>query len=307
MELIPPSLSSLPKSHETANMGTKGKQLSCLVRNEEQLAAAITRYTHRIYFEVSNAFVNNIKRYSSMCRENGVQLFAALPRISRDNSALEVLISALEENSSLDGYLVRTFGQLKLLKDTDKKIVLDYSFNAYNSLSNEFLSNETGLTNIPAVSLSPELNLPELRAISTMNNEIVVYGRLPLMVTVQCPVGLYEGKKREGKFCLKKGYIKEDFYLKDRKGLDFPVVTSCESCYAEILNSRPIFMADKLVDLMPLNVGYFRLCFTTEGAEFVKGCVKAHGQLLADEAPALEFLDRNKLIGTHGHFYRGVF
>lgn len=53
------------------------------------------------------------------------------------------------------------------------------------------------------------------------------------------------------------------YKLKDRKREEFPIVCS-KGCIAKILNSKPIFMADKIADLKKLKINSIRLIFTVE-------------------------------------------
>ena len=53
------------------------------------------------------------------------------------------------------------------------------------------------------------------------------------------------------------------YKLKDRKREEFPIVCS-KGCIAKLLNSKPIFMADKIADLKKLKINSIRLIFTVE-------------------------------------------
>lgn len=139
------------------------------------------------------------------------------------------------------------------------------------------------------VTLSPELNLREIEELAKRTDmalEVIGYGRIPLMLMRNCPV------KAAG-YC-QKG--KQIYSLKDRKNEEFPVVCLPE-CRAQILNSKPIFMADKLDDLRRLNVEYVKLVFTTESAA---QCDK----ILEMYENAHNGMRENSY--TRGHYYRGV-
>ena len=89
------------------------------------------------------------------------------------------------------------------------------------------------------------------------------------------------------------------FELCDRKGERFPVL--CEGCRNVMLNSVPLYMADKLDDIVSLNAGAIRLVFTTETGDEVKKVLSAYQAGLMGKAPRGVF---DKI--TRGHFYRGV-
>ena len=72
-------------------------------------------------------------------------------------------------------------------------------------------------------------------------------------------------------------------------------------CGNMILNSKPIYMADRINELSVLPVGYVKLCFTTEHKDLTK-------QVISDYQKALAGKEIKTPDGgyTRGHFYRGV-
>lgn len=90
-------------------------------------------------------------------------------------------------------------------------------------------------------------------------------------------------------------------YLRDRMGEKFPF--KCNSgCTVELLNSKPVYMADKLGDLLKLKINAIRLIFTVENfAECGKIIAEYKRGLCGREvsAPAENTF-------TRGHFYRGT-
>ena len=93
--------------------------------------------------------------------------------------------------------------------------------------------------------LSPELLLAQMRDIPAKKSAII-YGRLPLML-LEKPCGATR--------------------LTDRMKKDFPVIT--EGGREILLNSLPIYMADKQELLKPVGAGYHYI-FTKEGPQEVK-------------------------------------
>lgn len=83
-------------------------------------------------------------------------------------------------------------------------------------------------------------------------NLIFAYGRFPVMLTRNCPLSSQKG-------CGDCGKAGKGGELIDRKGERFPVI--CRRGHAEILNSRPLWLADKAVALPRL------LYFTIETTE----------------------------------------
>ena len=84
-------------------------------------------------------------------------------------------------------------------------------------------------------------------------SELIVYGRLPLMLMENCII-----RNRTGSCGCQNTNI-----LTDRKGARFPVV-SAPGCRNELLNSQKLFLADRAADYRRIGLWAQRLLFTTE-------------------------------------------
>lgn len=273
------------------------QHLTALVKNIEQFNACInSNCIKRIYIELSSTTLNDLKYFVDTAHNNNNELYFALPNILRKSSSLEFYeMFNILEKSEIDGYLVRNYITL----NTDKNIVSDYTFNVYNNQSIEFLQNYFDF-----VTLSPELNISEISALASENTEIIAYGKLPLMTTHQCPVGLYVGNKSSNKFCKMKNNS-DNFYLKDRKDISFPIENDCFNCFTTILNNVPIFVLNKSKQMKNLKTKFLRLNFTDESFEDVKNIVINYNSVLINK----ELLNTNifkELKYTTGHFFKGV-
>lgn len=87
------------------------------------------------------------------------------------------------------------------------------------------------------ITMSVELNLNELNTAADDDCEIVVYGYLPLMTTVQCPIGNYAGGKSAGIYCSER-YSEERYVIKDRKDVAFPLLPIADNASARYLTAN---------------------------------------------------------------------
>jgi len=127
-----------------------------------------------------------------------------------------------------------------------------------------------------------ELRWQQLRDLrKVLPCEAVVYGRLPLMLTRNCP-------NRNGAGCSGCG---EASSLKDRKGVSFPMI--CDHICTQILNSVPLEMEDRKSDFSGMDFTVLR--FTVENS--VESEEKFHA-FHSGQAPKDGF--------TRGLYYRGV-
>ncbi len=166
---------------------------------------------------------------------------------------------------------------VEIAKKADMEIMADFGTNAFNSQSVKAYE-EMGADEIL---LSPELTLQQASSIGGENLGLITYGRLPLMLTRNCPI-------KNGSECKSCGGKKS---LVDRMGIEFPVV--CGGGYSQILNSRPIYMADRKKETA--FAAFNLLYFTTESPE---ECEKIFEAYRNEAAPEGEF--------TRGLYYRGV-
>ncbi len=111
-----------------------------------------------------------------------------------------------------------------------------------------------------------ELNRKELRARENQGSEMIVYGYLPMMTSVQCV------EKTMGR-CKKEPSL---YYLKDRKGAYFPVKNNCGECYNVIYNSKPLNLLSVAGELPGLGVtgSGFGENAVLKGADFTYGHYK---------------------------------
>lgn len=187
-------------------------------------------------------------------------------------------VERMLNNSTAQYCLCHTLDAMAIAKKCGKMVVASPSLNIFNSLSMD-TAKKLG---IDKVIVSNECTLEKFPKISSsVPKGITVYGRTPLMLVRNCPV-------KNGKSCAE---CKRQSEITDRKGIKFPV--RCHMGYSEILNSRPIFMADRMREIPPCDILFFN--FTTESKWEVERILKAYEN---EEKPTGEF--------TRGLLYRGV-
>jgi putative protease len=105
------------------------------------------------------------------------------------------------------------------------------------------------------------MTLPQIRDVSKpLDTELLVYGRMPLMVTENCII-----KNRTGQCVCQQGPQK----LVDRTGAEFPIIKDGRSCRSVLLNGKKLSLLDRREDLSRLGLWGLRLYFTTENSKEV--------------------------------------
>ncbi len=261
--------SEIPFNYETPySKPPKKLTLNAEVRTLEQFEAASKAGFDKILVPYSL-----YKDNKTFIDESGRTVAVILPAVARDIHPVDTHIISGEIYAS-------NFSQLALCKD--RKVSANHNINVFNSHSAEFVKN----LGIETVCISPEVTQKELLSMKTSaDKEIIVYGRIPLMTVQNCIV-----KSALGCGC------KDEYYLlKDRKGVEFPVITDKNSCTNTIYNSLPVYMADKLTDDVSADVSYMRFVFTTESAGDIFDIYRMYKN---KERPSFDF--------TRGHYFRGV-
>lgn len=158
------------------------------------------------------------------------------------------------------------------------RFVCGFGMNIFNSVS----VSEAAALGAEDCLLSCEVSLAQAAHIGgELPRGLMIYGRIPLMMTRNCPVGT----KLTCAECGGRSY------LLDRMGVRFPV--RCKNGCSFVLNSRPLWLADKLNDIR--NVDYGLLWFTDESKE---ECTRVISDYRRGGAPQGEF--------TRGLYYKGV-
>ncbi len=221
-----------------------------------------------------------------MTAENSVEKVKNLPvsvgiEVPRGVFGAEELVEKRLAMFKTHGFKVAycsTLDAVAIAKKMGFEIHTGFALNVFNSYSAAFFES----LGVKVITLSPELTLSQIEKISSQAKRgIIAYGRLPLMLTRNCPV-------KNGRDCEE---CKGRGYLTDRMNKKFPVV--CSFGCSEVLNSQPIYMADRLPEIK--NVDFLTLYFTREKKEIVEAILDAYRKGKAVKGDY-----------TRGLYYRGA-
>lgn len=250
-------------------------------------AAQITPQMLRLHPAMIYVPLSEVSEQSDFFRKLAKEqdLAVTLPRVIRDDETRGVL-DALE-NASLLGIrrvLIGNLGHLPLVLSRGMEPAADFGMNVFNSRAMETLRH-LGFVSCTA---SFELSLPQLRDISKpLPTEMIVYGRLPLMLTENCII-----KNRTGACTCHAGPVK----LVDRMGEEFRVVRDCGTCRSVVLNGKKLYLLDKKENVRRIGLWALRLSFTTENTGEVNSVLSAWTQGASFDPGAC----------TRGLYLRGV-
>ena len=178
---------------------------------------------------------------------------AVLPRVFSDSEQgqIEMLLGEAMSRGT-DTVLVGNIGQIPMAKRLGFAVHGDFGLNAYNSRTLCALA-EMGVSR---QTLSFEARLAQIRDMEgPLETDLIVYGRLPLMIFENCAIRRQHG----GKCSCKNGVT----VLTDRRKESFPLLPEF-GCRNTLIGNRPLCLRE---DFARLGVQTARLLFTTESPE----------------------------------------
>ena len=187
-----------------------------------------------------------------------VAVCAVLPRVVHNGELSKLRQDLLSvKNLGVHEALVGNVGLFLPVRECGLRARGDFGLNLYNSGS---LLSARDLQ-LRSACLSFEMTLPQIRDVSkAVPCEILIYGRLPLMLTENC---LIHGKT--GSCTCHTAPAK----LTDKTGAEFPIVKDGNTCRSVLLNGKKLYWLDRQDDLARLGLWATRLYFTTENPKEV--------------------------------------
>ncbi|MDD3277455.1 MAG: U32 family peptidase [Lachnospiraceae bacterium] len=275
----------------------KSADIHVSIETEEQLRAALLfPQVEGIYLSYDLYQRKDQKRWLAQMEEAvrdvqdaGKKVWIAMPYVWKEKQSREELhFFKLCDSWKVDGYLVRNLESFCFLKKLGKESQarLDYCMYTWNHMAQEYwrLENSGGDT-IPY-----ELNYKEMLGRDNADSELLVYGRVPMMVSAQCI-------KKNLEDCT---HSHASLVLKDRIHAEFPVQCCCNTCYNVIYNSVPLSLLRDRDEIGKLKCAALRLAFTTENYGETSLVLKATAAGWQEERAEL------KWPVTRGHFKRSV-
>ena len=185
--------------------------------------------------------------------DGGIPVAVSLPRVIHDNESADIerMLDRCAELGIKEA-LAGNLGHIMMAKKHGFDVRGDFGLNIYNSDSLGVVR-DLGLISATA---SFELRLEQIRDMSkSIDTEMIVYGRLPLMITENCIVHSALGAHACDSFS----------GITDRTGATFPVMREY-GCRNTVYNSKKLFLADRKPSTDSLGLWASRLAFSTENS-----------------------------------------
>lgn len=272
-------------------------EVRVLIEDAEQLPAVLKAdFVDTVYLDCMLYTRENLIRKLSedidRVHASGKKAFYVFPFIFRQQTSLfyEKIMPELKK-LPLDGIMVRSLDEIAFVKEWGNgnwQMVSDSNLYTYSNEAAEYFYRLGMIQDTIPV----ELNRKEILRRENSRSEMIIYGRLPLMITAQCI-----HKNTLG--CMHQPKV---LNLKDRYSVHFPVKNFCSECYNVIYNSLPVCLFKEDVTVKKIAPAAVRLSFTTETEEETEQILTIYGDIYKNGG----ILGQMPMECTNGHFKRGV-
>lgn len=202
------------------------------------------------------------------------------------------LLAKILGSSKVEGFVIKNFESYALYeqyaKSAGKRAVLDYNMYTFNQEAKAFWQDN----NVPYTTASIELNGSEWRESGLDGQDVIVYGHLPLMTSVQCV-------EKNTKKCRKQPV---SLVLRDKQDKEYYAMNRCKYCYNQLYDGLPLSLHEHLEEIKALSPRNLRLDFVTENRKQTKSVAEFYIKLQKNE----ESYQCPFRLYTTGHYGKGV-
>jgi putative protease len=222
-----------------------------------------------------------------IARESGVEIYLATPRIQKPDE-LGIFRVLLRHNA--DGILVRNLGGLRYYAERGTPSVADFSLNATNELTVQYLR-EQGARRITA---SYDLNRDQLLDLVSATPpawlEVVVHQHMPMFHMEHCVfcavLSPGTNKTNCGRPC-----DRHEVRLRDRLGMEHPLKADV-GCRNTLLNAVPQSAAEIVPTLLSHGLREFRIELLDESGDQLRTVINSYRDLLSARVTGKEVWTR---------------
>jgi len=266
-----PTLVDISNTKQTKNNNSK-KEIAILLNVlDENENYSNLKNIDRIYIPLKYFLIKKYENIlNSICSNFNTYIY--LPTIIKSN--YKNLLNNVIENSidsfNIKGFVVSNLAngifieEMKEKYDNRFEFIGNYTLNVYNHQTEKELKK----LGIKRLTLSPELNVETIENITnnkSCEQELIVYGRTPLMTTNYCLLGKTNKCYPScGAYCTDN----KKYYLKDRLGFTFRVIPDNIQTVSTIYNSKITS-----IDGSNFNISSYRIDILEENVEQINSII----------------------------------
>lgn len=277
--------------------------LSIELRSKDQIKKIDFRKIDRLYLPYGDE-IDEMLSYTKDCN---IETWIYFNKIIESDD-LDVAFEKLNlYKEHIHGFRADNLGTLMKIMDLGfENISCGIGLNIFNSKSIKLMK-DLGLNSL---FLSPELKSTQIKNLEYkdyIEQEMIVYGKLPVMTMKHCPMSLVKGcgNDRNCKSC----NFAKNHSLKDSRNTVFQMNRIDD--FTEIYNAHPIFLLEKINNLKDLGINSFNILLTTE-VEEIEEIINNYYEVIKKNKYSNRTQElRESLVEkygniTYGHLNRGV-
>jgi len=227
-------------------------QLIVLARSLHQLEAVLAQGLTTVYVDFQD--IRQYKQAVPLADESGAKIYLVTPRIQKPGEM--GIFKALSKHGA-DGYVVRNLSGLKFFTELGATCIADFSFNAANELTVDWLRKRGASRVTPSYDLNRDQLLVMAQNCAAQHLELVIHQHMPMFHMEHCVfcsvLSPGTNKTNCGRPC-DEHVVK----LRDRVGAEHPLVADV-GCRNTLFNKTPQSGAEIVQPMLELGVRNFRV------------------------------------------------
>jgi putative protease len=267
--------------------------LTVLCRSLPQLRELLSAGVTNIYVDFAD--IREYRQAVEIAREHSATIFLATPRIQKPDEL--GIFHALAKHGA-DGILVRNLSGLRFFTERKVPIVADFSLNAANELTAQYLIEQGAAHVTPSYDLNRDQLLDLVKAVPPAWLEVVVHQHMPMFHMEHCVfcavLSPGTNKTNCGRPC-DVHHVK----LRDRLGIEHPL-TADVGCRNTLFNATPQSGAEIVPELLSRGVRRFRIELLDDRGEPLLDLLRLYQRLLSGDITGKEVWTRLKATNRVG-------
>jgi putative protease len=281
-------------SHAPASQGRPDHpQLFVLCRSLPQLREVLTAGVRDLYVDFQD--IREYRDAVALAREHAAKIFLATPRIQKPDEM--GIFHALAKHGA-DGVLVRNLAGLRFFRELRVRTIADFSLNASNELTAQYLIEQGAEHVTPSYDLNREQLEGLVAAAPPAWLEVVVHQHMPMFHMEHCVfcavLSPGTNKTNCGRPC-----DHHAVKLRDRLNVEHPLVADV-GCRNTLFNAVPQSGAEIVPQLLARGVKRFRVELLDDRGPALLDLLSLYRRLLSGQVTGKEVWSRLKATNRVG-------
>ncbi len=254
-------------------------ELAVLCRRTDQIDAAVSLGIKRIYADYQD--IKGYREAVAAARRGNASIYLATPRIEKPG---EGNLFGYLARQDADGILVRNAGGMSYCSGRGIPFVADFSMNAANPLTVEWLKRRGASRVTASYDLNVDQLLDLLDATPPSWLEVVIHQQIPMFHMEHCVYCAFLSPGKDATNC-GRPCDTHDVKLRDRVGMDHPLKADV-GCRNTLFNAVSQTAAEFLPRILKHGARSFRIEFLDDSPDSVERTIGLYREVLSSRRDA---------------------